>query len=208
MRRTAETAQKKGVAIGAHPSFPDRENFGRTNMQLSTSEVFDIVKAQVESMLLVCDSIGAKMNHVKPHGALYNMAAVDAALANAIAQAVFEADPELVLYGLSGSYLVSEAKNLGLAAASEVFADRTYTEKGMLTPRSLPNSMIENSQDAVNQVLHMVKTSSVVTTTGKRIAIDADTVCIHGDGPRAAEFARALRNELESEGIMVRSYRR
>jgi len=208
MRHIAEIAQKNSVGIGAHPSFPDRENFGRTNMDLSPDEVFEIVKVQVEKMMSVCDLIGAKLDHVKPHGALYNMAAKDRQLANAIARAVTSVDPELVLYGLSGSSLISEGKTVGLATASEVFADRTYTENGTLTPRSSPNAMIENARDAVAQVLQMVKTSTVTATTGSKISIDAETVCIHGDGPNAVEFARELRNTLQSEGIQVRPIRK
>lgn len=208
MRHTAETAQKKGVAIGAHPSFPDRENFGRTNMQLSTYKVYEFVTIQIEKMLSVCDSIGTRLNHVKPHGALYNMAAKDAGLAETIARAVLATDPSLVLYGLSGSNLISEAKKVGLTTASEVFADRTYTRDGSLTPRSDPNALIEDTQQAVDQVLQMVRTSTVTATTADNVTIEAETICIHGDGPHAVEFAKVLRDTLESNGIQVTAVHR
>jgi len=208
MRRTAEAALAKGVAIGAHPSFPDRENFGRTKMHLSTQEVFDIVTEQVNAMRGICQGLETILNHVKPHGALYNMAADDAKLARAIADAVKSIDPELVMYGLSGSYLISEAQKLGLKTSSEVFADRTYTADGKLTPRSQPNALIAGTGDAINQVLQMVNGGTVTATTGATVPIVAETVCIHGDGPHAVEFAKAIRTQLDREGIEVRSFTR
>ena len=206
MRRTAEIAMEKDVAIGAHPSFPDRENFGRTKMNLSTEEVFDIVTNQVNAMQKICVDLGGSMHHVKPHGALYNMAADDAELANAISRAVKAVDPELIMYGLSGSYLITQAQKLGLKTASEVFADRTYTADGRLTPRSQTNALIADTDDATKQVVQMISTGTVTAATSETVPIMAETVCIHGDGPHAVEFAKALRTRLDQDGIEVRPF--
>jgi len=203
MRRTAELALAKGAAIGAHPSFPDRENFGRTNMNLSADEVVDIVSEQITATKSVCQELGAILNHVKPHGALYNMAAKDASLAEAIARAVKNLDADLIVYGLSSSHLITEAQKLGLKTASEVFADRTYTAEGTLTPRSQANALIKDADESINQVVQMINKGVVTATNGDDVAINAETVCIHGDGPHAVEFARAIRTRLEQEGIKV-----
>ena len=203
MRRTAEMAVAKGVAIGAHPSFPDRKNFGRTNMNLSADEVVDIVSEQITATNSVCQELGAILNHVKPHGALYNMAAKDASLAEAIARAVKNLDADLIVYGLSSSHLITEAQKLGLKTASEVFADRTYTAEGTLTPRSQANALIKDADESINQVVQMINKGVVTATNGDDVAINAETVCIHGDGPHAVEFARAIRTRLEQEGIKV-----
>lgn len=203
MRRTAELALANGVAIGAHPSFPDRENFGRTSMDLSPEEVFDIVSEQIDAMQNVCREIGATLNHVKPHGALYNMAAKDVLLAQAIVRSVKNLDADLIMYGLSGSVLITEAQKLGLKTASEVFADRTYTAEGALTPRSQPNALIKDADESTNQVLQMIGRGTVTATGGDEVAIDAETVCIHGDGPHALEFAKIIRTRLEQEGIKI-----
>jgi len=142
---------------------------------------------------------------VKPHGALYNMAAKDARLANAIAQATKDSDTGLIFYGLSGSLLISEAEKIGLQTASEVFADRTYQNDGSLTPRTLANAMIENTEEAVNQVVRMIKDKTVISTDGNIVPIKADTVCIHGDSAHALEFAKALSNKLKAEGLSVKT---
>ena len=203
MRRTAELALAKGAAIGAHPSFPDRENFGRTNMNLSADEVVDIVSEQITATKSVCQELGAILNHVKPHGALYNMAAKDASLAEAIARAVKNLDADLIVYGLSSSHLITETQKLGLKTASEVFADRTYTAEGTLTPRSQANALIKDADESINQVVQMINKGVVTATNGDDVAINAETVCIHGDGPHAVEFARAIRTRLEQEGVKV-----
>jgi UPF0271 protein len=203
MRRTAELALAKSVAIGAHPSFPDRENFGRTNMNLSPDEVTDIVSEQIAAMQNVCREIAATLHHVKPHGALYNMAAKEASLAEAIARAVQNVDADLIMYGLSGSFLITEAQRLGLKTASEVFADRTYTAEGTLTPRSQPNALIDSADESINQVLQMVEKGTVTATNGSEVPIEVETICIHGDGPHAVDFAKAIKTRLEQEGIKV-----
>ena len=203
MRRTVELAMNHGVAIGAHPGYRDRENFGRTPASLSTAEVVDIVAEQIATLKTVCEEFGASLHHVKPHGALYNQAAKDRELAAAIAEAVHGADPGLILYGLSGSFLISEARGRGLVAASEVFADRTYQPDGSLTPRTETDALIIASKDAAAQALQMVKLKTVTATTGETISIRADTLCIHGDGEHAVAFAKQIRRVLEESGITI-----
>ena len=203
MRKTAQLALEKGVTIGAHPAFPDLQGFGRRNMQLSPQEVYDICVYQIGAMFGTVRALGGKLHHVKPHGALYNMAAKDAALAKAIAKATKAIHPDLILYGLSGSHLITEAENIDLRNASEVFADRTYQNDGSLTPRTQANAMIESTQDAVNQVIMMIEKQCVISTEGKEVPLKADTVCIHGDGNHAVEFAEELRNALLSRNIFI-----
>ena len=205
MRRTVELALTHGVAIGAHPGYRDRENFGRTSASLSRAEVIDIISEQIAALKNVCDDLGAKLHHVKPHGALYNQAAKDQALAAAVADAVRGASPDLILYGLSGSFLISEAKACGLRAASEVFADRTYQTDGTLTPRTEPDALIKDSKDAVAQALQMIQKQTVTATTGEAISIRADTLCIHGDGEHAVAFAKEIRTAFEECGIAIRA---
>lgn len=203
MRKTVQMAQQKGVAIGAHPSFADLQGFGRREMSLSPQEVFDLVLYQVSALKGICEAFGAKLRHVKPHGALYNSAAKNAKLANAIAEAVKKIDENLVFFGLSGSFLISEAEKIGLKTASEVFADRTYQKDGSLTPRSLPNALISSTEESIKQVLQMIKEKTVTAVTGEVILITAETICIHGDGSHAVEFARKINQRLKAEGIKI-----
>lgn len=203
MRETVQMAQKKGVAIGAHPSFPDLQGFGRREMSLSPQEVFDIVLYQVSALKGICEAFGAKLRHVKPHGALYNSAAKNAKLAKAIAEAVKKIDENLVFFGLSGSHLISEAERIGLKTASEVFADRTYQNDGSLTPRSQPNALISSTEESIRQVLQMIKEKTVTAVTGEIIPITAETICIHGDGKHAVEFAQTINQRLKSENIKI-----
>jgi UPF0271 protein len=169
-------------------------------------EVFDIVVYQVSALKGICEALGGKLRHIKPHGALYNQAAKDAYLAAAIARAVKAVDENLIFYGLSGSFLISEAERLGLKTASEVFADRTYQADGSLTPRSLPGALIKETESAVAQVLQMIETQTVTVANGEMIPIKAETVCIHGDGENALEFARALSEKLLENGIEIRGF--
>lgn len=203
MRKTAQLALEKEVAIGAHPAFPDLQGFGRRNMQLSPQEVYDICVYQIGAMFGTIRALGGKLHHVKPHGALYNMAAKDANLAKSIARATKAIHPDLILYGLSGSYLITEAEKIGLRTASEVFADRTYQNDGNLTPRTQANAMIESTQEAVNQVIMMIEKQCVISTEGIEIPLKADTVCIHGDGNHAVEFAAELRIALLNKNISI-----
>ncbi len=204
MRKTVKMAIEKGVAIGAHPGFPDLQGFGRRAMSLSPEEVFDVVLYQVSALKGICEASGARLHHVKPHGALYNQAAKNAETAAAIAEAVKAIDKNLIFYGLSGSFLISEAEKIGLQTASEVFADRTYQPDGTLTPRSQPNALIETVEDSMKQVWQMVSEQSVRAINAETVKLRAETICVHGDGGYALEFARKIRRELELKGIEIR----
>lgn len=203
MRKTVQLAQAKGVAIGAHPSFPDLQGFGRREMSLSVQEIFDMVLYQVSALRGICEAVGAKLHHVKPHGALYNLAAKDEEIATAIAEAVKKIDKELIFYGLSGSFLITEAKKIGLKTASEVFADRTYQNDGSLTPRSMPNALIYSVESSINQVLQMITKQQVTALSGEIVPISAETICIHGDGENAVSFAQTINQNLREKGIKI-----
>lgn len=205
MRATVALAKQSGVSIGAHPGFADKENFGRTEMQLSETELYQLIWDQLTLMQTVTQEASLVMHHVKPHGALYNMAARNASMARIISQSVKDFDASLILYGLSGSYLISEAKALGLTTASEVFADRTYQDNGSLTPRSQPNAMIHDQASSLAQVLQMIQEQTVESVTGKTIPLSAETICIHGDGPNALSFARQINSALQSASIKIQS---
>ena len=196
MKQTISLAIQHNVAIGAHPGFADIANFGRIEMQLPLNEVYQLITEQVLLLQNIAASLGTKLNHVKPHGALYNMSARDPLLANTIAKAVYKIDPQLVLFGLSGSHSITEAKKAGLVTASEVFADRTYTDTGSLTPRTQPNALIVSGDAALLQVVKMIAQKIVTSVSGKEVAIIAETVCIHGDGRYATEFAKAINEAL------------
>ena len=205
MHELVEAAIRAGVAIGAHPGFADRDHFGRTNMQLPPEKIYDLVLYQIGALDAFLKIMNSRLHHVKPHGALYNMAAKDEVMAAAICKAVFDYDPRLVLYGLSGSQLIEQALAAGLVTCSEVFADRTYQNDGHLTPRTHPNALIGEPQHALQQVLQMVQSQTVTTINGNKVPITAETVCIHGDGEHAVEFARSIYEELVSNDIKVAS---
>jgi UPF0271 protein len=203
MWRTVEAAARHRLAIGAHPGYPDLQGFGRREMRCSPQEVYDMVLYQIGALAAFAQAAGQKLRHVKPHGALYNTAARDAKLAEAVAQAVRAFDASLVLYGLAGSVMISEAQKLGLRVAHEVFADRTYQADGSLTPRSQPNAMQETVSNSVRQVLSLAQHGQATATDGTVIRLPADTVCIHGDGPNAVATAEAVYNALRENGIGV-----
>jgi UPF0271 protein len=203
IRKTVEAAIGKNVAIGAHPSFPDLQGFGRREMKMSAREIFDVVLYQVSAVKGICEALGARLHHVKPHGALYNQAAKDAETARAIAEAVKAIDAELIFYGLSGSFLISEAEKINLQTASEVFADRTYQRDGSLTPRERPDALIHDAEKAFAQVLQMIRAQTVTATSGETVAIKAETVCIHGDGANALEFARTIKAKLAENNVKI-----
>ena len=200
MRATVALAQKHGVAIGAHPGFADRENFGRRELKLPPSEVRELVRAQIEALRAL-----GPVRHVKAHGALYNLAARDAALAEAIASAVQAVDAKLILFVLPNSELARAARDHGLRTANEVFADRTYQRDGSLTPRSQPDALIQDGRVAVAQVLRMIREGVVRATDGADVPMVADTVCLHGDGPDPVAFAKRLRAELTAAGVEVKA---
>ncbi|AVF35408.1 5-oxoprolinase subunit PxpA [Rahnella sikkimica] len=203
MQQSVRWALKYGVAIGAHPSFPDRENFGRTAMQLAPETVYAQVVYQLGALAAITRAEGGKMVHVKPHGMLYNQAATDALLADAIARAVYDVDPTLRLVGLAGSELIRAGERLGLQTRQEVFADRRYQSNGTLVPRSQPDAMIESDELALDQTLAMVREHKVLSREGVRVPVQADTVCLHGDGEHALTFARRLREAFGEQDIQV-----
>jgi UPF0271 protein len=203
MRRTVRLALQHGVALGAHPGLPDLVGFGRRDLAISPAEAFDMTVYQLGALQAVARSEGATLRHLKPHGALYNMAATNAALAEALAEAVYKVQPELVLFGLAGSQLTKAGEKLGLRTAHEVFADRTYQPDGTLTPRRQPDALITDPAQARAQALRMVQGGYVRTQAGQEIVIRADTVCLHGDGAHAVEFARELRAAFEQAGVNV-----
>jgi UPF0271 protein len=200
MWQTIELAVKHNISVGAHVSFLDRENFGRSEMNLPSDEIYELVEQQLILLNEIAESFNVSIHHVKPHGALYNLSAKDPAIAKAIAAAVKDYNSKLILFGLSGSHSISEAKNIGLKTASEVFADRSYQDDGSLTPRSQPNALIETADAVIKQVLQMIKEGTVTTVSGKKIPIIAETICIHGDGPQAVAFAKAIHDAIKHLG--------
>lgn len=203
MRKTVQLALKKNVGIGAHPGFQDLVGFGRRIIHITPQEAYDIVVYQIGALLAFVKSEGGRLQHVKPHGALFNMAAKSPSLSEAIAEAVYKVDPELILFGLAGSELVKAAKNIGLRFANEVFSDRTYQADGSLTPRREKNAVISEHEVAVNQVIRMVMEGKVTSLQGSDVSINADTICIHGDGNKAVDFAKYISASLREAGISV-----
>lgn len=203
MMETVKMAKVYGVKIGAHPGFPDLHGFGRREMKMSPEEIYNLTIYQIGALSGIAKTCGTNVVHVKPHGALYNMAAKNKAIADAFAGAVADVDPTLVLFGLAGSSLVKAGREKGLQVAEEVFADRTYLADGSLTPRSQTNAMIHDSELAINRVIRMVLEGKVAAVDGTDIEIKADTICIHGDEPQALDFALRLKAALKVEGIEV-----
>ena len=205
MRRTVALALEHGVRVGAHPGLPDLAGFGRRVMAVTPQDAYDLVVVQVGALAAVARSQGGSLHHVKAHGALYNMAARDPALAQAIARAVADVDPGLVLYALAGSVQVQAGLEAGLAVAQEVFADRSYQPDGSLTPRQQPGAMITDAEQSVRQVLQMVEQGQVTCLSGELVELKADTLCLHGDQPDAADFARRLHAAFQERDIGVQA---
>ncbi|MDK3026270.1 5-oxoprolinase subunit PxpA [Cupriavidus taiwanensis] len=205
MVQTVQWALARGVAIGAHPSYPDRENFGRTEMQRDPEHVYADVLYQIGALDAIVRAQGGKLHHVKPHGALYNQAVRDPALARAIVRAVRDFDPDLVFFGLAGSQMINIAKEAGLRVKQEVFADRGYNPDGTLVRRGTPGALHEDEEVALNQTLTMVREQRVRAIDGSWVPIQAETVCLHGDGAHALAFARRIRERLGAEGIAIRA---
>lgn len=203
MRATLRLCRDHGVAAGAHPSYPDRANFGRQEMPLAPAQIETIVEAQVSALAAIAESEGVRLAHVKPHGALYNVAARDRAVADAIARAVARFDPGLILFGLSGSQLTAAGEAAGLRVAHEVFAERRYEADGTLTPRSRDDAVIHDLDECIAQVRDFVREGRAMARTGESLALHADTLCLHGDRADAAGFARAIRAALESDGVHI-----
>ncbi len=203
MAKTIKMAADAGIEVGAHPGYPDLMGFGRRNMIISPEEAKAYALYQIGALDAFCKSNGLKMQHVKHHGAFYNMAGKDYTLAKAICEAVAEYDSDLIVLALSGGELVKAAHDMGLRVASEVFADRAYEEDGSLVNRKKPGAMITDEDLAVKRVVRMIKEHKVTAITGKDIDITADSICVHGDGEKALEFVRKIRDTLASEDIEI-----
>lgn len=205
MKKTVDLAVDQGVGLGAHPSYPDLLGFGRRKMDLSYRETQDYVTYQMGALAAFAASSGARLQHIKLHGALYNTAMADEDLAKALIDRVLTIDPEIYFMALSGSVFARLAQDMGARVAQEVFADRAYNEDGSLVSRKLPGAVIEDEDQAIDQVLNMVENGRVVTITGKEIEIQADSICVHGDNPQAINFVRKIRQALEGRGLEVRA---
>ncbi|MBB3179624.1 5-oxoprolinase subunit PxpA [Variovorax sp. Sphag1AA] len=203
MRQCVRWAIDKGVAIGAHPSFPDRENFGRSTMNLPPDEIVAGMLYQIGALSAIVKAEGGTLAHVKPHGALYNQAVKDPVLADAICEAVRRFDPQLRFFGLAGSGMITAAERAGLTPVEEVFADRGYMPDGSLVPRSQPGALIEEEEQSLAQTLSLVRDHKVTAIDGSVVPVNAQTVCLHGDGAHALAFARRIRERLAAEGIAV-----
>ena len=202
IRKTVRLALDHGVAIGAHPSLPDIQGFGRRAMKISPQDMYDLVVYQAGAVEGFARAAGAKLHHIKCHGALYNMAAMDEGLSEAMARAARDLG-NVMIYALSNSRMISMVKKLGVPVAGEVFADRGYSDDGTLAPRDKPGGMIEDAATSVNQALAMVEEGYVTSLSGKRVPVAADTMCLHGDQPGAAAFARAIRQAFSERSISV-----
>ena len=200
---TIQAALERGVSLGAHPSFPDRENFGRTEMAMPPAEVYATVAYQIGAFHALARAAGGRMKHVKAHGALYNMAARDRALADVIANAVLAIDPKLILFAPSIGCLEAAATELGIQTASEVFADRNYLPDGSLVPRSDSRAFVLDPVEAADRIIRILVEGKVRAVDGTDVAIFATTVCVHGDNPQAVEFVRKLRERLELDEVLI-----
>ena len=203
MRNAIRWGKKRHVRIGAHPGFPDRENFGRTEMQLDADDLRAYLFYQLGALQAVCRAESVALSYVKPHGALYNQAAKDEKLANLMAEIIADFDSSLKLMGLSGSLMLKAAQKRGLGIISEVFADRRYLPDGSLVPRSHPEAMVKSDDEAIAQVLQMIQEGTVTAIDGTPVQVRADSVCLHGDNARALLFARRIRAELSAAHIQI-----
>jgi UPF0271 protein len=205
MKRTIELAIQHKVSIGAHPGYNDKQNFGRTAQHLTDEQYYDLIIQQLEIIDNICIRSGTRLHHVKPHGALYNTSAKDKTVAAIIAKAVKNFNSDLLLFGLSNSFSISEAKAIGLKTVNEVFADRTYQDNGSLTPRSDENALITDTSLAIEQVLQMITTQSVTSINKNKIAINAGSICLHGDGAHAVDFVKQIHSTLVKNAISIKT---
>ena len=205
MRATIELARAHGVAVGAHPGFPDLEGFGRRELQVAPRDVEDFVVYQVGALAAIAAAQGVRLQHVKPHGALFNMAARDAALADAVARATAMIDPSMMLFGLPGSELNAAGRRAGLKTACEAFADRAYQPDGALVSRQQPGAVIHDADVVVARAVRMVRDQAVEAIDGSTVPLIVDTICVHGDTPGAADLAAHIRAALTAAGIEVKA---
>ena len=207
MRQAIEIARDRNVAVGAHPSLFDRENFGRKELPVRPDEVFEGVVYQLGIFAAIAEAVGVRPNHVKPHGALYNMAVRDEALADAIARGIAKIDKKLILFAPQNTALSRGGEENGLQIAHEVFADRNYLNDGQLVPRTRPDALLHDPTEAAPRVIRMLREAKVRSVDGVDVDVRAETICLHGDNPEAVDFARALRSRLEKEGVAIRAPR-
>ncbi|PYJ75922.1 MAG: LamB/YcsF family protein [Verrucomicrobia bacterium] len=203
MHAAVSIAKAHGVAVGAHPSFFDRENFGRKELEIPDQEVFDAVAYQLGIFQAIASALDVQPNHVKPHGALYNMAVRDDRLADAIARAIASVDPKLILFAPDNSQLARAGEAHGLQLAREIFADRNYLNDGWLVPRTRPDALLGDPKEGAQRVLRMLREGKVQSVEGRDVDVRGETICVHGDTPGAVEFARELRMQLEHEGVRI-----
>ena len=203
MHAAVSAAQKQGVAVGAHPSLFDRENFGRKELKVSNQEVFDAVAYQRGIFQAIASAANVRPNHVKPHGALYNMAVRDERLADAIARAIESVDPKLILFAPDKTELARAGEAHGLQIAREIFADRNYLNDGWLVPRTRPDALLRDPKEAAARILRMLREGKVRSVEGQDVDVRGETICVHSDTPGAAEFARELRTQLEHHGVRI-----
>lgn len=204
MSKTVKAAAAAGIAVGAHPGFPDLVGFGRRNMTVTPAEAKAYIQYQVGALNAFCTAEGMRMQHVKPHGALYNMAAKDETLARAICEGIASVSDSLILMGLSGSLMADAAAAVGIPFASEVFADRAYEDDGTLVARSKPGAVITDDNEAAARVVEMALHGTVTSVSGKKIAIKADSICVHGDNAHALEFVKLIRARLGENGVEIK----
>lgn len=203
MQKTVKMAADAGIGIGAHPGYYDLMGFGRRNMVISPKEAYAYVTYQLGALYAFCKQNGVKLQHVKPHGALYNMAGKDYELSKGICQAIYDFDPELILLGLSGSQMINAGRDIGLKCANEFFADRAYEDDGSLRARSKEGSMITDENEAIERVVKVLKTGCVTTYSGKELELKIDSICVHGDNAHTLEFVKIIRERLSAEGIEI-----
>jgi 5-oxoprolinase (ATP-hydrolysing) subunit A len=203
MHAAVSSARDSGVAVGAHPSLFDRENFGRKELKVTADEVFDAVAFQLGVFQAIAEAAGLRPNHVKPHGALYNMAVRDERLAHAIARAIESVDPKLILFAPDKSELARAGEAHGLQIAREIFADRNYLNDGWLVPRTRPDALLRDPKEAAARILRMLREGKVRSVEGQDVDVRGETICVHSDTPGAAEFARELRTQLEHHGVRI-----
>ena len=207
MDKVVRTAAERGVAVGAHPSFPDLMGFGRRKMNISFEEAKNYVKYQVGALSAFTKTYGVKIHHLAPHGAMGNMCQDDRELARAICEAVYDIDPEIIIYYCAGAVLGEEAEKMGLRTACEIFADRAYEDDLSLRSRKLPGAMITDEEESIRRCIRMVKEGKVTSYSGKELDIKGDTLCVHGDGPKAIAFVKHIREDFEKEGIEISTFR-
>ena len=203
MQKTVSLCRQSGVAVGAHPSYPDLLGFGRRNMSITADEARAYIKYHVGALMAFCRAEGLELQHVKPHGALYNAMGRDPALAEAVCQGIRDCGKNLIVMALAGSAAVDAALSLGLPVAQEVFADRAYEEDGSLVDRKKPGAMITDENEAIARVVRMVTDGKVQAITGRDITVRADSICVHGDGPKALAFVQSIRAALQKAGVTV-----